>query len=382
MAVPVVLALLSIASIEWTRTSVFAALAIVAIASLRSIRGRTPLPHPRARPATLIALGILAAVVAYGLLTARMSSGDLHFFWGPKAILYFQNGGVTLPVLESTIHKYMNPDYPLLVPLLHVWSLIVARQFSWWAALLAAGVFLFACVAIVRSTSGQDAVAVLMAATLGYCVAKGCIAGGAEPVLLLFETMTLCALTLIEDRRTQTVLAAIGMAGAAATKIEGATFAIAVVLALLIVKRDGHRDVKQALLAGAPAALIVAGWMAFVVVNGISIVYHGASMPMFFGVLPRTLLEIVKVASYGIYWLPWLAAIALIALGDVRRAALPIAVAILTTGAAVFFYIHSPDPAPWIVASGTRVLLTPLCAILIAAAAARPGARRGAVGVC
>jgi hypothetical protein len=368
VTVPALLALLSIASIEWTRTSVFAALAIVAIGGCAAIRGRAPLPHHRARPTTLIALGILAAVVAYGLLTARMSSGDLHFFWGPKAILYFQNGGVTLPVLKSTIHKYMNPDYPLLVPLLHVWSLTVARQFSWWGALLAAGVFLFACVAIVRSTSGQDGVAVLLAATLGFCVAKGCIAGGAEPVLLLFETTTLCALTLIEDRRTQTILAAIGLAGAASTKIEGATFAIAVALALVIVKRD----IKQTLLAGTPAGIIVAGWMAFVVSNGISIVYHGASMPMYFGVIPRTLVEIVKVASYGVYWLPWLAAIALIILGDARRAALPIGVALLTTGAAIFFYIHSPDPAPWIVASGTRVLLTPLCAILIAAAAARP----------
>jgi hypothetical protein len=182
----------------------------------------------------------------------------------------------------------------------------------------------------------------------------------------------------MEDRPTQTILAAIGMAGAAGTKIEGATFAIAVVLALLLVRRNGRRDWKQAVLAGAPAGLVVAGWMAFVISNGISIVYHGASMPMYLAGIPRILVEIVKVASYGVGWLPWLAAIALIALGDARRAAFPIAVAVLTLGAAVFFYVHSPDPAPWVVASGTRVLLTPLCALLIAAAAAHPAAAQEA----
>jgi hypothetical protein len=378
VVVPIVLALLSIAGIEWTRASVLGTLAIVAIAGWLSIRGRAALPHRRVSRMPIAGIAVIAVIVAYGLLTARMSSGDLHFFWGPKAILYFQNGGIKLPVLKSTIHAYMNPDYPLLLPLINVWTLTVARQFSWWGALLAAGVFLFACVAIVRSTSGQDAVAVLMAATLGFTVAKGCIAGGAEPILLLFETVALCALTFIDDPRTQTVLAALGLAGAAATKIEGATFAIAVVLALMIVRRD----FKRAMLAGAPAGLVVLGWLLFVTHYGISIVYGAGAMPMYVGVIPRTLLEIVKVAAYGVYWLPWLAAIALIALGTPRRAALPIAVAILTTGAAVFFYIHSPDPAPWIVASGTRVLLTPLCALLIAAAAARPGAPREAPGVC
>jgi hypothetical protein len=376
IVVPVVLALLTMMRIEWTRASVFTALAIVAAAGFAGIRGTRPVQ--KAKRTTIIAIAIIAIVVFYGLLTARMTSGDLHFFWGPKASLYFQNGGVTLSILKSTIHQYMNPDYPLLLPLVNVWSLVVARQFPWWGALLAAGVLLFASVAVVRATSGEDGVAVLMAAALGYAAAKSCVAGGAEPILLLFETIALCALTMIEDRRTQTILAALALAGAAATKIEGATFAIAVVLALMIVKRD----FKRAILIGAPAGIIVAGWMAFVLYFDLSIVYHGAALPMYLRLVPRTIVDIIKVAAYDIYWLPWLAAIALIALGNARRAALPIVVAILTIGAAVFFYIHSPEPTPWVLASGPRVLLTPLVSVLIAAAAAHPGAPRGAVAVC
>ena len=378
LAVPIVLALLTIAGIHWTRATVITALAIVAGTGLLAIRGKRPLPHARAGRAVLAALGVIAIVVSYGLLTARMSAGDLHFFWGPKSILFFQSGGVKLSVLVSTIHRYMNPDYPLLLPLLYSWSQIVSRQFSWWGALLAAGTFLFGSVIVLRSTSGDNAVAVFMAAALGYTVARSYAAGAAEPLLLLFETLTLCALVFIDDERTQMVLAALGLAGAAATKIEGATFAIAVVIALVIVKRD----LKRAVLIGAPAGFVVAGWLWFVTAYDITIVYHGGTMPVFLEAIPQTLAGIVKAAQYGVYWLPWLAAIALIAAGSPRRAALPIAVALLTTAAAVFFYIHVPDPAWWIASSAPRVLLTPLCCLLIAAAASRPGPPRAADAVC
>jgi hypothetical protein len=378
LVVPIVLALLTISGIEWTRAIVVIALAIVTGAGLAAIRGKRPLPQRRAGRAAMAAIGVIAMVVIYGLLTARMSAGDLHFFWGPKSILFFQAGGVKLSVLESTIHRYMNPDYPLLLPLLYSWSQIVSRQFSWWAALLAAGTFVFGSVIVLRSTSGDNAVAVFMAAALGYTVARSYAAGAAEPLLLLFETLTLCALVFIEDERTQMILATLGLAGAAATKIEGATFAIAVVIALLVVKRD----LKRAVLIGAPAGFVVAGWLWFVTAYDITIVYHGGMMPIFLEVIPQTLVEIVKAAQYGIYWLPWLAAVALIAAGSPRRTALPIAVTILTTAAAVFFYIHTPDPRWWIASSAPRVLLTPLCCLLIAAAASRPGPPREADAVC
>jgi hypothetical protein len=378
LAVSIVLALLTITGIQWTRAIVIIALAIVAGTGFAAIRGKRSLPHSRAGGASMAAIGVIALVVVYGLLTARMSAGDLHFFWGPKSILFFQSGGVKLSILTSTIHRYMHPDYPLLLPLLYSWSQIVSRQFSWWAALLAAGVFVFGSVIVLRSTSGDNAVAVFMAAALGYTVARGYAAGAADPLLLLFETLTLCALVFIEDERTQTILAALGLAGAAATKIEGATFAIAVVIALIVVKRD----LKRAVLIGAPAGFVVAGWLWFVTAHDIANVYHGGMMPIFMEVIPQTLVEIVKAADYGIYWLPWLAAIALIAAGSPRRAALPIVVTLLTTAAAVFFYIHVPDPSWWIASSAPRVLLTPLCCLLIAAAASRPSPPREADAVC
>ena len=60
----------------------------------------------------------------------------------------------------------------------------------------------------------------------------------------------------------------------------------------------------------------------------------------------------------------------LVALGNVRRALFPLLVAILTFGAAIFFYLHLPDPVWWILSSAPRVLLTPLTALLIASVSA------------
>jgi len=54
------------------------------------------------------------------------------------------------------------------------------------------------------------------------------------------------------------------------------------------------------------------------------------------------------------------------------RAPVPFALAALTIGAAILFYLHGPeDPTSWWVrASASRVLLTPLLMLLMAAAAA------------
>ena len=132
LSVAIVLALLTITGIEWNRTSVLVSLAVVAVSGIAAVRRKTApvLSSPRASVLAAAAIGVFALILGYGLLTARISSGDLHFFWGPKSILFFQSGGVTLSALKSTLHMYMNPDYPLLLPLVYSWSQIVSRQFS------------------------------------------------------------------------------------------------------------------------------------------------------------------------------------------------------------------------------------------------------------
>jgi hypothetical protein len=374
VVVAAVLGGLSILRVEWSRTTVFLPLLVIAVMGWRAAwqsKGtdgthRTDGTYGTTR---VILLGLLAAVtvlMAYGLITARMSSGDIHFFWGPKAVRFFREGGISLSVLREPSHAYMNRDYPVLLPLLYSWTQIVVHQMSFEAGMLATALFLLAIVAIVRSTSGDDATAVVMAAALLYTVAKAPAGGAGEAPLLLFESLALCALLFFRDPRSRGVVASLALAGAASTKLEGATFVIAVAIAVVLVQRNLRRAMQVCL----PAAITLGGWVGFVKLNGLSGGYDGAAMSLYLDALPIALRQMLKVSSYGVGWLPWLAAIALIFLGDIRRAALPLAVAVLTLGAAVFFYIHIPDPTVWIAGSGPRVLLTPLVCLYVAAAAA------------
>jgi hypothetical protein len=365
--VAAVLAALSIVSIEWSRGVVLSILIVITAESIHFGRALPTRERQRIDRLAMAALVILAILFTYGLLDARLSCGDLHFFWGPKAVRFYRDGGVTLGFLADPNTARMNPGYPILLPLIYVWSETIARQFSWFSAILSTALFLFGSVALVRSTSRDDRGAVLMAATLVYAFAIADAAGAGEPPLIFFETLAIVAITFIRNPRAQIVLASLGLAGAVMTKIEGATFAIAVVIALLIVRRT----FKRTMLIAGPPAILLGTWLAFVRIHNLSEYYRGAGMPIYFAAVTKTLMTLAKSASYELYGLPWIVPIVLIALAPNRRnAALPLLIAILTFAAAFFFYIHLPDPTWWILSSAPRVLLTPLTALLIASAAA------------
>ncbi len=371
LVVPVVMALLSLMRVEWSRNLLYPVLGVIAIASFFAQRpspaaSRHPLPVQRGegRSVALVIILVFAALTCYGILTARESIGDLLFFWGPKGIHFSQAGGIDVDFLSNRNNP--NSDYPPLLPLLYAWAHMVAHQFSWWSAVLVTVLFLFAAVAIVRSWSGDNLGAALMAAALSWAFAVGYVAGGGDPPLLLFEALTLGALVFVENERQRDLLAAIGLAGTAWTKIEGATFVIAVVLAMIVLQRR----IKRPLLIAVPAAVLVGAWVTFIVSNDLLFGYGGAKMGIHLAIIPKVLAMTMKWGSYELFGLTWIVPLVLVALGNWRRALLPLAVALLTFGAAIFFYIHVPDPSWWIAASAARVLLTPLLCVLIAACAA------------
>lgn len=376
LIVALVMSALSVAGVEWSRTVIFTILAVViGVASygLRVARAAAPegesLRNSQlATRNSIVALSGAAfcwLLTLYGTLTARHSCGDLQFTWGPKAIRWFRAGGLDPDVLHTW--PQLTVDYPPLQTLLLALSNTFARQFPWWAAVLASPLFLLALLAVIRGWSRDDAGTLLVAATLTYTFTLAYPAGCAEPVLLLFEAIAIGALTFVDDERAQTFLAALGVAGAVFTKLEGATFAVAVFLTILIVQRKP----KRAFLVIAPGALLFAAWMTFVFRNDLLYMYGGAKMPIYWSTLPVVLTTLAKVAKFNLWWLPYLVPIVLIAIGNVRRALVPLSIAFLTTGATVYFYVHYPDPVWWIESSSPRVILTPLLALLIGAIAAR-----------
>ena len=378
LIVALVMSGMSVVGIEWSRTVIFAVLAVIVALGVRKHRFRFESGGGGASPLQTWALAgtaICWLLTLYATLTARHSCGDLQFTWGPKAIRWFRAGGLDPQVLHTW--PELTVDYPPLQTLLLALSNTFAKQFPWWAAVLASPLFLLALLAVIRGWSRDDLGTLLAAATLTYTFTYAYPAGCAEPPLLLFEAIAIAALTFLDDERAQTFLAALGVAGAVFTKLEGATFAVAVFLTILLVQRKP----KKAFIVIAPGALLFGAWMTFVFKNDLLYMYGGAKMPIYWNTIPVVLKTLAKVAKFNLWWLPYLVPIAVIAIGNVRRALVPIAIALLTTGATVYFYVHYPDPVWWIESSSPRVILTPLLALLIGAMAARPYARVPAHGV-
>lgn len=365
----VVMFTMSILGIRWSHTTLFLILGIIAVAGIVAVaRTRAESREVRSRNIVAdIAIVLLLVLAAYAAVDARESSGDLHYFWGPKGVRFARAGGIDADFLRNRDFYSMHPDYPPLVPLLYAWSMVVSRRFAWWAAVLSGPLLLAGIAAVVRALGGKGALTVLTVVTLAQAMLVGYAAGAADPLLVFFEAIALAALAFVEDPRAQTTLAAIGLAGAVWTKIEGTTFAIAVIVALVSVR---PREWKRAAIMAAPAAALVAAWTLYISVAGVLDMYAAAGrFPIHPEVLPRTLGLMGSAASYEAFWIPWIAPLLFVATGDWRRAAFPLLVAALTILAAIYFYIHAGDPAWWIASSAPRVLMTPVLALDIAAIA-------------
>lgn len=367
LIVATVMSAMSAAGIGWTRARLVVVIAALACASLFAIR------HVRREPATpvnravLAGLLVLFAIFVYALLTARATIGDLLYFWGPKGVHFALAGTIDVDYLRNPDHFLQHRDYPPLLPLLFAWSTLFTGGFSWWAALLASGLCLAAVAAMIRSFARDDLAALLATAVLAWCLVRPWVAGGADPLLLVYETLAVCAATFVRDAKSQTILLAIGLGGAAVTKVEGASFVAAAVVAMLL-GRVPWRRVAVALIA---PSLLLGAWLLFLWRAELFDTYLGpGSMSLRY--LVPVLRGVLREASYDACWIPWIAPLAIVFLGDWRRARLPLLVAAITLTMTVTFYLRSPsDPTIfWIPSSAPRVLLTPLAMLLIAAAAA------------
>lgn len=363
LIVALTMGLLSLVGVEWSRGVLVTVFVLFAIGGFAILRKRGAVEVLRFAQDD-VGTCFFWLLTLYGTLTARESCGDLQFTWGPKAIRFFRAGGIDAGVLHTW--PQLTVDYPPLQTLLLAWSNTMSGQFSWWSAVLGGPLFLLATLAIIRTWTRDARGTMLIAAALAWTFALAYPAGCAEPPLLLFEIIAIAGLTFESDPKAQTFFAALGAAGAVWTKLEGTTFAIAIVITILVVQRNW----KRALIVAAPAAVLIGSWLTFIRVNDLLYMYRGATMKIYFETLPVVLRTLAKVAKFELLWLPWLVAIALIAIGNVRRALVPISVALLTAGATVFFYIHYPDPVWWIESSSPRVILTPMLALLIGAVAA------------
>jgi hypothetical protein len=372
----------SLATIPWN-LSVLGGLGALCAALLRFLVPRRPADErvvlgaasssTRARIASVVA-AVAVGAVALCTLAGKTASPDILFHWGPKAQRFASARGIDAAYFHLPFHDYMRPDYPPLVPNLYAWATLMSGHFSWEAAiwlfpilLALTGVAAGGIMSLRLDDEARASGRAFLVATLGAIGIASTFGGIAEMPLLFFEVSGL-ALLLFGGTAPYQLLAGLCLAGATATKVEGAVVAFAAALAFAFLSEGRGTRVSALLRAGLPSALILATWLAFGNHTGLFHAYagYGPLWEIYWSRIGGVMESIVRSAS-GFHLPGFLLPVLLLV--TVRRwnrvLLIAPAVSIVLLAFLVFTYLHGGlDPGEWISWTATRVL-SPITALLI-----------------
>jgi hypothetical protein len=372
--------------LRWGPALVLVAAAI-AFALRLALRGDQETYSPRlregeersSRAIALIAYGITTASLAAAFLATsagRSTSADLVLFWGPKAQQFAAARTIDVAFLSAPFLEYLHVYYPPLVPNVLAFGAIFAGRLPWGAAMLTFPLLLAATAVgltgILRTGAPPSAAAATTALTVSAIALLGIyasVAGNAEPFLLFFEILGLALLLTPIARSTGGKLAAgLLFAGAAASKVEGLVFVLAVGVLFLTIERNASRPPwRTLLLLFVPTALALGTWFLF-----------GASRRLFWGYVGyggllrinlESLPSILKAVGFSLrkagYALPWLVPLAVFLLipGKNRRALLPGLAAAALAGFLLFTYLTTQSDLRLLISWSAARVLSPLTAL-------------------
>lgn len=307
----VVAQLLYVLGVGLSQWGVIAVCAVPATGLVRARRSRGGLTFRRLSRIDLLALPVAAilALLAVDLWYQPLWAYDAWTFWTPKAHALYALG---LDPGWFTSASLASPDYPILLPAVEA----AGFHFTGYeTGLLDLQSWLFfagfvATIYELGARRGRPIVlwAVLTMLVLAPAVLDQLASAEADiPVAVFFAAAGLCSWSwLVEDRAAGLVLATVLGAGAAATKVEGTMFVIALFLALgIATARGSARRSLVALGAGAVALAVGAlPWRIWVHghhianqaslgrVTGISfLVEHATRLPVVFGYVALKLVD-------------------------------------------------------------------------------------------
>jgi hypothetical protein len=367
----VLMALESLVHVSWSRATLFVPLVLAGCVWRRG--ERVPM-----RAWTWTLLAIVAVLTCYGSLTARQSTADLLFFWGPKAVHFYGAEKIDFEFLAAPHYFLMHSDYPPLLPLVYAFGAVAAHSVSYWGALLFSSLCIVAAAVAFRGMArpclGEAraaAFASLLAAALAYGLATPNGAGGADALLYLLAIVAVSALTFGGEDRGAHIVAAMALAGLVLVKVEGLPFALVILAAYLV----SRRRVAASLALAIVPLLAIGAWVFAIYHRHIADAYTIGRKPFH----PERIGEVVRWTavrvSYRAAWLPWLAGIVPFAFArSPRRALFPLLVTAGTIAATLFFYLQGEEsPKWWIDSSAERVLLTSVAVLIVAAASSSGG---------
>lgn len=322
------------------------------------------------------AVALIGGVLLVMSFWRPVAQWDGWAIWSLKAKALAQYNSFDNPIFTARAYDYSHQFYP---PLLPSWQAVSYRlagnyarsfptqfQLAW---LWTAGALALVGLGWRRRPSGL----VLLAWVAAPVVVSEVMKGYADVPAALFGIAGATLYLYGREENVSVAPAAVLLAGAAATKLEGAILAVAVAGALFL--WDRHRRAGLGLAATVVAA--IAPWAIFAVSHGLSGYLTLDRVPGEtpfgrVGTIARTMSgKIFDPALWGI-----LIPAALLVLVLSRPRAVTATAALLGLGAIFSVYMTTPFAIEWYLSrSVTRVVIGPVGLLALAAATARPWGR-------
>lgn len=323
-------------------------------------------------------LALLALLVFTCMaLTLWIMTPDFVYHWGLKGHHFFLHRGVDYAWLARPWNWPIHPDYPNLLPELFASSALLAGGFEPRAQMLWTSLFFLLMLASAREGlraagdrwTAQAALAIL-ALTAAQFGMGHLMAGAADWMIAAAFLAAVPALLRPPDRAGDWQVG-IAAAFAAASKIEGAPFAV-ILAGTQFLRHALHErrlDGRVALRLGLPAAAVGVPWLLRVVRHGLFLdtnsgPFDAAQAKVIF---PALIEALADPAWHGLSLLVLLGPVLLL----VRRIRAVAAVATLQLLFYLYVYFTAPvEPRYYVVTSFSRLVLHLIPALVVAGAVA------------
>lgn len=239
---------------------------------------------------TIFVIAVLAFAAYATMLRAPASGWDGWSIWGRKGLMLFYNDSLPTEFFNAQSYTFMQPDYPLLVP---IWESIFFRfagapdmqalHAQFWillvAAIWAAGFFAHRAAPAIRGS--KEWAAAIWAPLLGMLLVNSNLYRQTQqmyadiPMAIFALGAAFCCALWIESRRKgYLVVAAVLLGGAANVKNEGLTTTLAILAALLLVRLfcvEGSRwrSARPVLLCAGYVVFAVLPWRIWTAANNV-----------------------------------------------------------------------------------------------------------------
>lgn len=375
---------LSAFQVRWTIVSLAAPPLIAAAIATFVLWRRRQQPSPDTmEPSRRWVMAAAAAwlLMVIALFATRATSADYLFFWGAKASRFAAVGSIDRPLLGHPHMLHLRGLYPPLVPVEQAWTALATGRMQWMLNLADALLWLAAAILLLRGLirhalgeQASDLIVSFWAAAISASLIASYAGGSAEAQLVFFATVAGAALFL--GPKPSVSIAAVALAGAVLTKVEGALIAAVIVVVAAAVSRFSANRLSRSEYAHLAAwpALAYAVWWLFQKAGGLTLSdpLRGNLADFSIARFPAVLMTMLSKMGTAAWGLPWIipTVVLILVARHWRAAAGPVLSAAAMLGFFLFYYLLERRPLDMVMGWEVPRITQPALSLLILGAGA------------